>query len=152
VFRLNLRQHMTSAPGSTRIAHSWRDLRARQLETCQATVRCVGRSGSVEPVQPDHRKTGEAGVSPKDARALLLATSAHLRATGRRSLGGIDRQSRFVAAAGVAEVLARGPIRGGLQAHVAVARVAEQPPASTPSLLMLGTMSDHLGALVAVLG
>ena len=61
--------------------------------------------------------------------SLRFATSAHLRAAGRRILGGIGRQSRFVAAAGVAEVLARGPIRGGLQARLAVARVGEQPTA-----------------------
>jgi hypothetical protein len=40
--------------------------------------------------------------------------------------------TRFAAIAGVAKVLARRPIRGDLQAHLALARVAEQPPASTP--------------------
>jgi hypothetical protein len=35
-----------------------------------------------------------------------------------------------------------GPIYGYLQAHVAVARVAEQPPASTPASLLDGTSWD----------
>jgi hypothetical protein len=51
-------------------------------------------------------------------------------------LGGIGPQSRFAAVAGPAGVLAGGPIRGVLQAHLAVARVAKQPPASTPASLL----------------
>ena len=54
--------------------------------------------------------------------------------------------SRFVAAAGVAEVLARGPIRGGLQARLAVARVAEQPTASTAASLPSRTRTSSLAA------
>ena len=36
-------------------------------------------------------------------------------------------------------MLAAGPGRGDLQAHLAVARVAEQPPALTPASLLQGT-------------
>lgn len=36
-------------------------------------------------------------------------------------------------------MLAVSPIRGDLQAHLAVAHEAEQPPASPPASLMLGT-------------
>jgi hypothetical protein len=39
-------------------------------------------------------------------------------------------------------VLCCGPLRGGLQAQLAVARVAEQPPASTPVSLSDGTSSS----------
>jgi hypothetical protein len=42
-------------------------------------------------------------------------------------------------ACGSRHVLAGRPIRGDLQAHLAVARVVEQPPASTAAPLMLGT-------------
>src|SRR6478672_6321126 len=57
---------MASAPGQP--AHSRRDLKARQLETSRRTVSCVGTIGERRAVQPDYRKTGEAGVSPKEWR------------------------------------------------------------------------------------
>src|SRR5437762_477435 len=41
--------------------------------------------------------------------------------------------------AGVADVVAPGLIRGDVQAHLAVARVAEQPPSSTPTSLLVRT-------------
>ena len=72
----------------------------------------------------------------------MFATSAHLRGADRQILGGIGRQSRFVATARAAEVPARGPIRGGVQAHLAVARVAEQPTASTPASLPRWTIGS----------
>jgi hypothetical protein len=50
------------------------------------------------------------------------------------------RSLAFAAVAGVAEVLADGQIRGDLQAHLAVARMAEQAPASTPASLLEGTV------------
>ena len=45
-----------------------------------------------------------------------------------RPCGGIGARACFAEAAGVAEVLAGCPIRGDLQAHVAVRRVAERSP------------------------
>ena len=43
----------------------------------------------------------------------------------------LRRRPFFAAVARVVEVLAGGPIRGGLQAHVAFALLGEQPPAPT---------------------
>ena len=45
------------------------------------------------------------------------------------------------------EVLARGPIRRDLQAHFAVARVAEQPRAAKPASLLRWTESGGPGEL-----
>ena len=45
--------------------------------------------------------------------------------------------------AGVADLLTVGLICGDLQAHLAVARVAEQPPSSTPTSLLAGTTCEH---------
>ena len=53
-----------------------------------------------------------------------------------------DRPRRlpsFAAIAGVAGVLAAGLIRDNLQAHLALARVGEQPPSSTPTSLPVRT-------------
>jgi hypothetical protein len=53
-----------------------------------------------------------------------------------------DRQRRlpsFGAIAGIAGVLAAGLIRDNLQAHLAPARVGEQPPSSTPTPLPVRT-------------
>ena len=59
-----------------------------------------------------------------------------------------DRPTALLGAvAGVVDVLAGGPIRRDLQAHRATARVAEQPPASTPVSLpertSWGTTPSH---------
>jgi len=52
------------------------------------------------------------------------------------STDGIGRRTCVATVAGVADVLAGGPIRGGLQAHLALTRVAEQPsPPVSASLL-----------------
>ena len=87
----------------------------------------------------EYRVDNRAGLWPGVGLHLEFATSAHLRVVDRRITGGIDRQSCFASAARVAEVLARGPFRGDLQAHLAVARVAEQPSATTPSSLLRWT-------------
>ena len=53
-----------------------------------------------------------------------------------------DRPHRlpsFAAIAGVAGVLAAALIRDNLQAHLALARVGEQPPSSTPTSLPVWT-------------
>jgi hypothetical protein len=42
-------------------------------------------------------------------------------------------------------MLAGSPIRGDLQAHLALARVAEQPRTSTPASLLDGTRTGALG-------
>ena len=64
--------------------------------------------------------------------------------TVRRS----DRPHRlpsFAVITGVAGVLAAGVIRDDLQAHLALARVGEQPPSSTPTSLPVRTSSTTLG-------
>jgi hypothetical protein len=63
----------------------------------------------------------------------------------------IGSEPWFAAVAGVADLLAGGPIRRALQAHLAVARVAEQPPASTPTSLPERTRRRR-PASVAALG
>ena len=54
------------------------------------------------------------------------------------------RLPSFAAVAGVAGVLAAGLIRDNLQAHLAPARVGEQPPSSTPTSLSVRTTFHHL--------
>ena len=49
----------------------------------------------------------------------------------------LRRRPSFAAVARVVELLAGSPIRGGLQAHDAVAPLAQQPPAPTHALLLL---------------
>lgn len=58
-----------------------------------------------------------------------------------------DRPHRlpsFAAIAAVTDVLALGLIRGDVQAHLAVARVAEQPPSSTPTSLLVQAKTRRL--------
>src|SRR5436190_1534513 len=47
--------------------------------------------------------------------------------------------TRFAVVERVVDVLAGGPIRGGLQAHLTAIRAAKQPPAATPMSLWEGT-------------
>ena len=51
----------------------------------------------------------------------------------------LRRLPSFAAIAEVAGVLAAGLIRDDLQAHLALARVGEQPPSSTPTSLPVRT-------------
>ena len=57
---------------------------------------------------------------------------------------GFARRACFAAVAGAADVLAGSPIRGDLQAHLAVALVAEQPLASTLASRLDGTRTSIL--------
>jgi hypothetical protein len=62
-----------------------------------------------------------------------------------------DRPHRlpsFAAIAGVAGVLAASLTRDNLQAHLAPARVGEQPPSSTPTSLPVRTRSTSLARLL----
>src|SRR5581483_8795649 len=68
-----------------------------------------------------------------------------MRISTRWTVPCCDRPRRlpsFAAVAGAAELLAGGPIRGDLQAHRALARAAEQAPASTPAALPEGTIAE----------
>ena len=56
-----------------------------------------------------------------------------------RPSGGIGERACFAEVAGVAEVLAGGPIGGDLQAHLAVPRVAEWSPGPAPGSLLART-------------
>jgi hypothetical protein len=83
------------------------------------------------------RKAGRVSGGVRDPR---FAKGAHLRAIdGPGAVTGATRP-RFAAITGATDVLAGSRIRGDLRARLAVARVAEQPPASTPRSLMLGTI------------
>ena len=71
----------------------------------------------------------------------LVAKGAHLYASTVRRCDRLRRLPSFAAIAGVARVLAAGLIRDNLQAHLALARVGEQPPSSTPTSLPVRTTS-----------
>ena len=77
-----------------------------------------------------------------------ISGSAASSTVGRS--GRIGRRPCFGAAAGVVDALAGGPIRRDLQAHRATARVAEQPPASTPVSLPERTRSTTPAGGVSV--
>src|SRR5262249_33251901 len=67
---------------------------------------------------------------------------SRLAASSACSIAGTERAEPCSAAvAGLASVLAGSLIRGDLQAHLAVARVAEQSPPSTATLLLVRTDS-----------
>ena len=73
-----------------------------------------------------------------------ISGSAASSTVGRS--GPIGRRPCFGAVAGVVDVIAGDPIRRDLQAHRATARVAEQPPASTPVSLPERTTSGSTRA------
>ncbi len=75
------------------------------------------------------------------SRARKLAKGAHLHALDRRRCDRPHRLPSFAAIAGVTGVLAAGLIRDDLRARLALARVGEQPPSSTPSSLPVRTKS-----------
>lgn len=87
-----------------------------------ATLRLRVRNEHAKPDQSAPRRvrllSQEQGRDPRDRLyPLLVQSQSQARISGgagRRILGGIGRQSRFVAATRVAKVLARGPIRGSL--------------------------------------
>ena len=87
-----------------------------------------------EPDAVTSRKSGSAGGGEETTgRKADMASrrrpnlSASLTA---RAAGGIGQRACFAAVASVVDVRAGGPIRGGLQAHVAVAPLAEQSPSA----------------------
>lgn len=104
------------------------------------------RSGHAK--QPPHGYAFEDEITSRSDCAGESRLSPQARISMSPPVGsrGIGRQSRFVKAAGVVEVLARDPMRRNSQAHLAVARVAEEPPASTPTSLPVGTSSGSTDA------
>jgi hypothetical protein len=78
----------------------------------------------------------KAGPAVSDAET-LVATSETDRLLGRHWQDDVSLAACLLAFAGVAGVLAAGQTRGDLQAHLALARVAEQPPSSTPTSLLV---------------
>jgi hypothetical protein len=89
------------------------------------------------------RRRSRAGTGPavefrSSPLSQLTASSATpaSRATGPRPC--------CAAVAGVADVHAAGLIRRDVQAHLAVARVAEQSPSSTPTSLLVRTRTSRL--------
>ena len=81
---------------------------------------------------------------PRDSPISGSAASSTVGRSGR-----IGRRPCFGAVAGVVDVLAGDPIRRDLQAHRATARVAEQPPASTPVSLPERTIWESAAAVSA---
>ena len=78
-----------------------------------------------------HVNDGHSTCSSPLAQVVVSPASPALYATGPGS--------SFAALAGVAGVLAAGLLREDLQAHLPLARVGEQPPASTPASLLVQT-------------
>jgi hypothetical protein len=84
----------------------------------------------------------------------ILITGNLVSALGYAGLAFVDRPWQgFVcsavgvaAIAGAADALSGSPIRGDLQAHLALTRLAEQAPAATHSSLMLRTTTNRLVA------
>ena len=83
-----------------------------------------------------------AGPRPSPVAYLLPAKGAHLDALDRPRCDRPDRLPSFAVITGVAGVLAAGVIRDDLQAHLALARVGEQPPSSTPTSLPVRTIGS----------
>lgn len=103
--------------------------------------RCPSRQEAA-PEATDARDARKACRSAIHARHPLFANCVHLRTLTLPAPSPRRRRPSFPAVAGAPEVLAGNPIRGDLQPDLAVARVAEQPPASPPASLMLGTTRD----------
>jgi hypothetical protein len=76
----------------------------------------------------DYSRGIDPGFAAQPATVLLLAKIGHRSVVDRAQSGGTGTHACFAEAAGVTEVLAGGPIRGGLQAHPTVPRVAERSP------------------------
>ncbi len=118
-------------------------LQGRRLESGRGVIRTVDRADRrLRRRARAKSKAGPSGPSGVRPPVRQLCASPDLDAPGpspRR------RRPSFSAVAGAPEVLAGSPIHGDLQAHLAVARVAEQPPASTAASLMLGTKGSRLG-------
>ena len=112
--------------------------------TVQTPILSTGaaRSAQSEPREPwgaNACASTKAGLSARDPTDPVLpkvriSTPSMVRRCDRRR-----RLSSFAAIAGVAGVLAAGLIRDNLQAHLALARVGEQSPSSTPTLLPVRT-------------
>jgi hypothetical protein len=89
------------------------------------------------------------GALRSAGRALLFATGVHLRAVEAPAPRSAGWGSSFSAVAGAADVLAGNPIRRDLQAPLAAAPAAEQPPTSTPASPVLRTIRGSAAALSA---
>ncbi len=81
-------------------------------------------------MQGSRRRVAASRISPK----VRISTPSTVRRCDRP-----HRLPSFAAVAAVTDVLALGLIRGHVQAHLAVARVAEQPSSSTPTSLLVRT-------------
>jgi hypothetical protein len=105
---------------------------ANQRSTSASARRAPGPSTAMTCSNPCQRETtcgasSSPGAPPRQSRA---SRRRRRSASEARSAG----RACSAAVAGIAAVLAAGLIRGDLQAHLAVARLAEQPPSSTPTL------------------
>ena len=117
------------------------DSAARQPQPCRFRTRTSDddRAGSAytrrHECRSEQRKRPPCRISPISGSA----ASSTVRTLWP------DRPTALLGAvAGVVDVLAGGPIRRDLQAHRATARVAEQPPASTPVSLPERTKTRRL--------
>jgi hypothetical protein len=78
-------------------------------------------------------------VTLRKRRSWFSPISSLASRTTAGGYAGMSLEACFPVLMGTTEVLARDSIRGDLQARLAVARVTEQPPASTPTSLLDGT-------------
>ncbi len=113
-----------------------------------AFVRRRARSGRRCGTDQQTRVAASRGVS------VQIGPAPHLAICAAGPVAGFRRRDRPVcgpwsaAVAGFGGVLAGDPIRGDLQAHLALAGVAKQPPSSTPTWLLVRTrgISSPTGA------
>ena len=103
--------------------------RARAVQTAEGELR-IEIPQAREAAEPFVSRLFRRGHTKRLLRTdplKAMVVGAFVRGLSVRC-GGIGARACFAEAAGVAEVLAGCPIRGDLQAHVAVRRVAERSP------------------------
>ena len=135
------------------------------LLLCDQTSHLPGVLGAITatasgPTQSRRRRQPERLI-PARARRQVSArvrsttcSSPKVRISTPSTVRRCDRPHRlpsFAAIAGVAGVLAAGLIRDDLQAHLALARVGEQPPSSTPTSLPVRTTRGSAGRSCRIL-
>jgi hypothetical protein len=116
------RPEVSNGPFTRREASQSERTRARRVH-----FKC---STAITTMQVARRRSAGTSYSPK----VRISMPSTVRRRDRR-----HRLPSFAAIAGVAGVLAAGLICDDLQAHLALARVGERPPSSTPTSLPVRT-------------
>ena len=102
-------------------------------------ARLPSATSTTRPASSDTPRDHNPGLAARTAPVSQIAKGGHLHALDGRRCDRPRRLPPVAAIAAVAGVLAAGVIRDDLQAHLALARVGEQPPSSTPTSLPVRT-------------